>query len=277
MRGVYAVGRPGLTRQGQWMAAVLSCGRGAVLSHGSAGALWGIRAEPNALIEVSLMGANQCRRAGVRVHRRVSLGTDDVKVRDGIPVTAPVLTLIDLAGHISAAALERAVNEADRLGLVDPVGLREALGGYLGRSGVGRLSADLLDRHTFRLTDSELEVRFLAIVRQAGLPLPRTRQRVNGFRVDFYWPTLGLVVETDGLRYHRTPAQQARDLIRDQAHIAAGMTPLRFTHAQVRFETASVRETLMTVTSRLRARGGEIDIGSVHSEHIPAQPGIRES
>lgn len=254
MRGVYAVGRPGLTRKGHWMAAVLSCGPGAVLSHASAGALWGIRAEPNALIEVSLMGANQCRRAGIRVHRRVGLGSNDLEVRDAIPVTAPILTLIDLAGDISPAALERAVNEADRLDLVDPVGLREALGSYLGRPGVGRLSA-VLDRHTFRLTDSELEVRFLAIVRRAGLPLPMTRQRVNGFRVDFYWPSLGLVVETDGLRYHRTPAQQARDLIRDQAHIAAGMTPLRFTHAQVRFEPASVRETLVTVTSRLQALG----------------------
>ena len=86
-----------------------------------------------------------------------------------------------------------------------------------------------------------------------------TRQRVNGFRVDFYWPSLGLVVETDGLRYHRTPAQQARDLVRDQAHIAAGMTPLRFTHAQVRFESASVRETLVSVASRLQARGAEIE------------------
>ena len=56
-----------------------------------------------------------------------------------------------------------------------------------------------------------------------------TRQRVNGFEVDFFWPTLGLVVETDGLRYHRTPAQQARDRVRDQAHTAAGLTPLRFT------------------------------------------------
>ena len=259
MRGVYAVGRPGLTRRGHWMAAVLSCGPGAVLSHGSAGALWGVRAEPDALIEVSLIGANQCRRAGVRVHRRVSLGSDDLKVRDGIPVTAPILTLIDLAGQIPPAALERAVNEADRLDLVDPEGLREGARRPTGaRRGVGKLRA-LLDRHTFRLTDSELEVRFLAIVRQAGLPLPMTRQRVNGFRVDFYWPTLGLVVETDGLRYHRTPAQQARDLVRDQAHIAAGMTPLRFTHAQVRFESASVRETLVSVASRLQARGAEIE------------------
>jgi very-short-patch-repair endonuclease len=160
-----------------------------------------------------------------------------------------------MMGRVS---LERAVNEADRLGLVDPEGLRESLGSHRGQRGVGKLRA-VLDRHTFRLTDSELEVRFLAIVGQAGLPLPMTRQCVNGFRVDFHWPTLGLVVETDGLRYHRTPAQQARDLVRDQAHIAAGMTPLRFTHAQVRFESASVRETLVAVTSRLQARDAEIE------------------
>jgi very-short-patch-repair endonuclease len=76
---------------------------------------------------------------------------------------------------------------------------------------------------------------------------------VNGFKVDFYWPDLGLVVETDGLRYHRTPAQQARDRIRDQTHAAAGLTPLRFTHAQVKYEPTRVEETLVAVARRLLA------------------------
>ena len=66
-----------------------------------------------------------------------------------------------------------------------------------------------------------------------------TGVRLNGFKVDFYWPGLGLVVETDGLRYHRRPAQQAADRVRDQAHTAAGLTPLRFTHAQIRFDRAT--------------------------------------
>ena len=70
---------------------------------------------------------------------------------------------------------------------------------------------------------------------------------VNGFRVDFYWPELGLVVETDGLRYHRTPAQQAKDRRRDQAHVAAGLTALRFTHEQVVRESEYVEETLAAV------------------------------
>jgi very-short-patch-repair endonuclease len=74
---------------------------------------------------------------------------------------------------------------------------------------------------------------------------------VNGFRVDFFWPELGLVVETDGLRYHRTPSQQARDVVRDQAHAAAGLTSLRFMHAQVRFEATRVGETLVAVIAGL--------------------------
>ena len=74
---------------------------------------------------------------------------------------------------------------------------------------------------------------------------------MNGFEVDFYWPDLGLVVETDGLRYHRTPAQQARDRLRDQTHAAAGLTALRFTHAQVAFEAAHVQAVLRAVAARL--------------------------
>jgi len=64
---------------------------------------------------------------------------------------------------------------------------------------------------------------------------------------------LGLVVETDSLRYHRTPAKQARDRLRDQVHTAAGLTPLRFTHAQIRFERAHVTRTLVAVARRLAA------------------------
>jgi very-short-patch-repair endonuclease len=149
--------------------------------------------------------------------------------------------------------LEAAVNEADKLDLVDPVGLRVALGEMSGQRGVPTLRR-LLDRQAFRLTDSELERRFLRLLREAGLPPPETGAWLNGFRVDFFWPELGLVVETDGLRYHRTPAQQARDRRRDQAHTAAGLTALRFTHAQVRFEAADVQRLLHRVIAQLSTR-----------------------
>ena len=170
-------------------------------------------------------------------------------------MTCLVRTLLDLATYLGPTKLERAVNEADRLDLIDPEALSHALDAYSGQAGVARLR-DVVDRRTFRLTDSELERLFLRLVEKAGLPFPQTQQHLNGFRVDFYWPDLGLVVETDGLQYHRTPAQQARDQLRDQAHLAAGLTPLRFNHAQVRYEPRYVRTTLLAVVERLKRERG---------------------
>jgi very-short-patch-repair endonuclease len=250
-RGVYAVGRPQVTRHGRWMAAVLSCGPPAVLSHGSAARLWEIGEEWAGRIEVTVTSGAKRRRPGVMVHRRAALVAEHVTRRDGIPVTAPICTLVDLAPRLGRRQLEKAIREADARGLVDPDTLRAALGRMRGRGGVAILR-ETLDRRTFVLTDSELERRFLPIARAAGLPVPQTQPTLNGFRVDFYWPELGLVVETDGLRYHRTPAQQAADRVRDQAHASSGLTPLRFTHAQVRYEPGHVRTTLATVAARLR-------------------------
>lgn len=251
MRGVYAVGRPELTRHGRWMAAVLYCigrDRSAGLSHRSAGALWGIAAEEPGKIELSVQSSSRPRAPGIRAHRR-RLRSADLTAHVGIPVTVPVRTLVDLATVLSAAALERAVNEADRLDLIDPEALRGALGQHRGERGVATLRT-LLDAQTFRMTDSELERRFLGIVDGLGLGRPQTQVFLNGFRVDFFWPDLGLVVECDGLRYHRTPAQQARALLRDQAHVAAGLVPLRFSHAQVYRRPEQVREALRAAVLR---------------------------
>lgn len=248
-RGIYAVGRPGLTRHGRWMAAALGCGPRAVLSHRSAAALFGIGSESRDWIEVSVPFVSPRERPGVRVRRRPKLRASDVTTHDGIPVTVPVLTVIDIA-RSPDVNLERAINEADRLDLVDPESLAAALDDFPSQPGVGRLR-DLLGKLTFRMTDSELERRFLPLVADAGLPMPLTRQYVNAFKTDFFWPELRLVVETDGLRYHRTPAQQARDRVRDQAHLAAGFIPLRFTHWQVRYEPGHVQSTLLAVARRL--------------------------
>lgn len=253
-RGVYAVGRPELDCSGRWMAAVLGCGPGAALSFGSAAALWGIERERRGAIEISIPVASVRRRQGVLIHRRPNLRPEEVVVERGIPVTSVVRTFIDIAVQLTTPEIERAVNAADRLDLIDPESLLDSLALHPGKQGVGSLYA-ILGARTFRLTDSELERRFLRIVADVGLPVPLTGRRVNGFKVDFYWPDLGLVVETDGLRYHRTPAQQARDRLRDQAHLAAGVAPLRFTHQQVRFEAGYVRLTLLAVANRLRRRG----------------------
>jgi very-short-patch-repair endonuclease len=179
------------------------------------------------------------------------LSPADSTRRDGIPVTTPICTLIDLATRLGSGPLEAAINEADKLGLTNPDDLRAVLTRLVRRPGVRKMR-EVLDRRTFTLTESELERRFLPLARAAGLSKPLTGVQVNGFKVDFYWPDLGLVVETDGLRYHRTPVQQAKDRERDQALTAAGLTVLRFTHAQVTFESDHVTSTLAAVAKRLR-------------------------
>ena len=257
MRGVYAVGRPDLDSHGRWMAAVLACGPRALLSHHSAAALLRIRTEGPGSIDVVVPGHVARRRPGIRVHRQAGLGSSSgwserwpaAGIVDRIPVTGPVPTLVDLAMCISTAELEAAVNEASQRDLVDPETLREALDAIPPRPGVARLRR-LLDRDTFVLTETRLEQLFLPLARAAGLPLPQTQVWLNGYRVDFYWPDLGLVVEADSLRYHRTAAKQAADNRRDQAHIAADRMPLRFTHWQIRHEPDHVRKMLAIAARR---------------------------
>lgn len=249
-RGVYAVGRPGLGQTGRRATALLACGPTAALSHESAAAAWGIRTHERTAIEVTVPAHMRRTRPGVTVYRR-ALAPDEVTLRDDLRLTALPRTLVDLAPRLGREPLEAAINAADKEGLIDPEALRAALPRYAGRPGIAALRR-VLDRRTFVLTDSQLERRFLPLARSAGLPKPETGRSLNGFKVDFFWPELGLVVETDGLRYHRTPAEQARDRLRDQAHAAAGLTPLRFTHAQVRYEAKYVVATLAAVVRRLR-------------------------
>lgn len=249
--GVYAVGRRELSRPGELMAAVLACGEGAALSHGSAAELLGIGRR--ASLEVTVPLGRNPRRPGIKVHRR-ALEPRQVTRRQNISVTGIACTLVDLSLCLPQDHLERAINDADRLDLIDPEELRGALEAFAGRKGVAKLRT-LLDRRTFTLTDSQLERRFKPIARAAGLPPPLTQQWVNGYRVDFFWPDLGLVVETDGLRYHRTPAQQNRALIRDQAHLAAGLQPLRFSHSQVAYDGPHVEAMLRSAALR-PARAG---------------------
>jgi very-short-patch-repair endonuclease len=229
------------------MAAVLSCGPDALLSHGSAAVLWGLLDRTAGIEVVIPEGAYRCR-PGIRVHRRSGLGAEHRREVAGIPVTDPVSTLVDLASRPPDWRVERALNEADRLDLVDLEALRATMHLLPSRPGIARLRR-LLGGEP--LTESGLERRFLAIVRLAGIPMPETQAVLNGYRVDFHWPQLGLVVETDGWRHHRTAGEQATDHRRDQVHLTAGLTTLRFAEAQIRYEPAEVQRTLAAVVDRL--------------------------
>jgi Protein of unknown function (DUF559)/Transcriptional regulator, AbiEi antitoxin len=258
-RGVYAAGRKELSREGWWMGAILACEPDAYLSHRSAAALYGIGKERtwmrNAqgeipLVEVIVTRRGEHDRRGIKVRMRPSLPSRDAGTLGDISVTSPVRTLLDLATVEPPNRVERAVNEADKRDVIDPDALRKALDSYAGAPGI-RLLLSVLDKHTFRLSDDELELLFRPLAKAAGLPLPETKQMVNDFEADFYWPELGLVVETDGWRYHRTPSAQTRDALRDQVHTASGLTPLRFSHWQVKHEPGHVIAVLRATASRL--------------------------
>jgi hypothetical protein len=251
VRGVYAVGRPQLSREGQWMAAVLACGPDAALSHGSAAALWGFGEEHRVYIDVIVRRTSEARIRGIRSHRRPALPVSDLTTRLGIPLTTPVRTFLDLTAVAGPKAVERAINEADKLDVIDADSLRTALDDRSGEPGVRPLRA-ILDEHTFRLSDDELERLFRPLAAAAGLPTPLTKVMVDKFEVDFFWPELGLVVETDGWRYHRTPSAQSRDALRFQRHVASGLTPLRFSHYQVKYEPRHVEEILRRTVAHLR-------------------------
>lgn len=174
--------------------------------------------------------------------------------QDGIPVTGPIATLTDLAASAPAGEVEAAVNEADHRRLVDPESLRVGVDLLPRRPGATRLRA-LLDRATCTLTTTELERRFLPIALSAGLPLPEGQRQLGPHRVDFLWPQLGLVVETDSLRYHRTAFKQANDKRRDNANMRRGLATLRFTHGHVRHEPAYIHAELRAYVRALDERG----------------------
>lgn len=248
--GVYAVGRPAVSIQGRWMAAVLASRGGARLAGESMAEHFGIRPLAGGPIEIVVPARSWRQIAGLRI-RRSDIPVAHQVHHEGIPGVSVLLSLVQIARRLTLGELERAINQADGLDLISPEDLRFELDAIPGMHGVPKLR-HALDRRTFAMSRSELERRFRPIAKRAGLPMPETCVTHNGWEVDFLWRDLGLVVETDSLRYHRTPAQQNRDRKRDQAHMAAGDTPLRFTHSQVRYEPDYVERTLRAVAARLR-------------------------
>jgi hypothetical protein len=201
-RGVYAVGHAAVRREAYWLAAVLTCGRDAVLSHRSAAALWEIRFSQAATVEVTVPSqAGRLKRHGVRVHRSRRLVGDDVTVHRRIPVTTVSRTLLDLADILPTQPLKRAIHEAEYRGLLDLMALAATAERNPGRKGAKVLA---LAKGPPELTRSELEDRFLELCRHHHLPSPAVGARVEGFEVDFLWPNERVVVETDGLAAHGT-------------------------------------------------------------------------
>jgi len=240
-RGVYAVGRPDLSSEGRWIAAVLACGPSAVLSHGSAAALWDLRAERSgsnhhvAVPSQSGRSPSRGRRPhAIVTHRCATLGAGDVTRRRGVPVTTLARTILDVAPGLGDRALRSVLREAEYRHRLDLGILRRSLDGAGSSSKHGRLRR-ALDVWTPGIgkTESELEAEFLALCARTRLPLPEVQQRIGRYRADFVWPDRALVVETDGYEAHQGRVAFSDDRAKDRALRAAGYAVLRFTWGEV--------------------------------------------
>lgn len=208
-RGVYAVGRPLLTVDGSWMAGVLVCGPGAVASHRTTAALLGVRNAATALVEVTAPRGRGRGRTGIRVHSGATLESRDVTVVRGIPCTSVARTLLDLACVVDRRQIERALEQAEIMRLLDSRAVENVRGRAAGRRGAALLDAELARFEPGRsITRSELEERFLDLCRNAALPEPRVNHWIavpgGGVETDFAWVEHRLVVATDGHHVHGT-------------------------------------------------------------------------
>ena len=249
-RGVNAVGRRTISQRGVWMAATLACGPGAVLSHRPAAALLGMRNGAGATVDVTVPRGLR-RRIGIRPHRAL-LPEDERTIHAGIPVTSVFRTLLDLAATLQPHELRQALEQAEALGLADPVTLNAVVQRHIGARGIRALTAALAELRP-ALPRSRLEERFHALVREAGLPAPRVNEwlDIGGelIQADCAWPDRRLIVEVDGRAWHDTGAAFDRDRRRDRRCLAAGWQVMRVTERALVEEQVELQRQLRALLS----------------------------
>jgi Transcriptional regulator, AbiEi antitoxin len=215
-RGVYAVGHLALTGRSKDLAAVLACGPEALLSHRSAGKLWGILHTSTARIEVTAP-RSRGPREGVVVHRSRVIHADDRAIRDATPVTSLARTVVDLAEVLSEPWLGDAVNEAEVQRLFDLSAVEAALGRVPGRKGRHRLSRVLAAYQPEPvLLRNEAERLLFELCERHDLPRPLANVSVAGHDLDLFWPDGNLGVEFDGFAVHGTRRAFHRDRQKDR-------------------------------------------------------------
>jgi hypothetical protein len=231
-RGVYAVGRPDLRIEGAFLAAVLACGHGGVLSHAAAAHLYGIRSSAAARIDVTAP-RGRAGHDGIRLHRPRLLEDEDITAFEGIPITTVGRTLLDMGAQ--GLDLARAMHEAQVRELLD----MSEVWSVLARNPTARGARALerASREEVPFTRSGLERSFLGLCRVGGVPTPRANPWVwDGEKlveVDFWWPWARLIVEVDGLRYHGTRYRRRMDATKTAALRSTGLVVERFTDVQI--------------------------------------------
>jgi very-short-patch-repair endonuclease len=233
-RGVYRVGHRAAGKWAREMAAVLACGRDAVISHRTAGRMWALLAdEKRGEIDVTVCRSRAPNRPGVRARRTGSLESRDVSLLDRIPVTSPARTLLDLASVVRPHVLERALAESQVRRLVDRQSIADQLRRHPSRPGIRALRRICELERGPSLTRSEAERRMLQLLRAAELPQSLLNAKAGRYEVDFLWPEQRVVLEVDGYAYHSNRRAFERDRRRDATLAASGYTVLRVTWRQL--------------------------------------------
>ena len=235
-RTVYTVGRRSLPRRGTWLAAVFAV-PGSALSHLAAAAhreLW----KPPGVIDLSVARPVRRRSGPIRIHRVKPFHPEEFGVFAGIPCTSVARTAIDIAPMVGERGVERLIAEAHYRGCYDRRALERAATRNGGRRGIAIVRSVLAATGIERTrTNRELEERFLALTRSAGLQLPLVNERVwtgsDSFLCDFVWPAARLIIETDGRATHVRATQFEEDRRRDAALKLAGWQVVRFSWRQV--------------------------------------------
>jgi very-short-patch-repair endonuclease len=232
-RGVYAVGHRALSERAGMRAALLAAGDDALLFHATAACAWELGVPLSRPLEVVVPGRRPRSRPGLRVHSLRTLDPRDRRVHDGLPLTSPARTLLDLAATEPADVLARAIREARvRWGVRD-----EDLHAAIARAPRRHAGATPLraatDTREAAPTRSELEREILRLIDEAGLPRPIVNRPDGREIVDFSWPEQRVVVEVDGWHAHGDRRAFEADRARDAARQARGDVVLRFTWRQV--------------------------------------------
>jgi very-short-patch-repair endonuclease len=258
-RGVYAVGHRRLTRRGRWMAAVLACGPDAVLSHRDAAALHSLRRSGSrTAIHVTTTSKSKPR-PGIHVHNVRRLHPQDTTTVDGIPVTTVHRSLLDYAESERPQTLRWAFEAYDRADLLDFRKLDAVIARNRGRRGIKPLMKLMTSYRGAPDTRSKNERRFLALIREAGLPEPQVNVSVEGIVVDAFWPEHRLIVEVDSYDFHHTPADRAKDRRNQRKLRQSGYEVRRVTDDELRDEPQAVAQDVeAAVTAALKTDGAPL-------------------
>jgi very-short-patch-repair endonuclease len=226
-RGVYRVGHRAPSVEARYLAAVMACGEGALLSGRAAAHLFGLLKGSAPPPEVTTRTTRRV--PGVRTRRSRQL--DDATTWRAIPVTTVARTLTDLAGDLPLDALARACHEAGVRYRTTPADVEAVLARRPNTPGARNLRSII--RGDTRVTLSKLEKRFLQLLRQEKLALPRTNRPAGGRRVDCRWPDLKLTIELDSYQFHHSRHAWEQDRRREREARARGDEFRRYTYGDV--------------------------------------------